>query len=274
MGANLKLAIALESGERGLDTGHQVCHNRITDMISNTIMTKQSQIAYDVIKNDIIRCTLPPGSQVSQPQLVERYHLSMGSIREALQKLEQEGLVQPVARFGYLVAPITLADIYEIYELRLSLETTAVRLACQKGSPAQLEAILQHANFTYQYGDAESYASYLAHNAAFHRAIAAASGNQRLLALMSSLMDDLMRLLHLGLGLRDNAETLRLEHVELAQAIASRDVEKAERLLQQQIEDSQKIILESLARHGTSQHHLLPLGRLNSASGPLFGGEI
>jgi DNA-binding GntR family transcriptional regulator len=217
-----------------------------TDMITTLPNRKLSDQAYDAIKADIIACVLLPGCQITQPQFVERYDFNIASVREALQKLEKEGLVEPIPRSGYRIRPITLADVREIYELRYALELTAVRLACLRGSDAQLQAILTDAGFTYLDCDPSSYSDYLFHNAAFHCSIAAASANHRLAGLVSGVMDDLTRVLHLGLE-RARPEITRLEHLELAQALASRQEEKAERLVRSLMERSQQVVLESLS---------------------------
>ncbi len=209
---------------------------------------KRTDQAYEAIKSDIISCSLAPGSQVSQSQLMGQYDFGLASIREALQKLEKEGLVVPIPRAGYIIHPITLADIHEIYELRASLEVTAARLACQKGSQAQLRRLMEMADFSYTFGDPQSYSEYLYHNAAFHCAIAEASGNRRLVALISHLMDELIRVLHLGLEKRNNATKLHEGHQELARAIASGNPDEAERVAREQVDFSMRIIQDTLTQ--------------------------
>jgi DNA-binding GntR family transcriptional regulator len=102
--------------------------------------------------------------------------------------------------------------------------------------------------------------------------LAATSGNRRLAGLVSGLMDDLTRLLHMGLGLCDHASLLRQEHVDLAQAVAGRRPEEAESLLRQQIERSQQIILESLSRGTRLQETPEPPGTWNP-SPEMTGGN-
>jgi DNA-binding GntR family transcriptional regulator len=189
---------------------------------------------------------LEPGQQVAQQQLAERYQLGMTPIREALQRLSQEGFVQAIPRFGYLVTPITFSDVHEIFELRAILETAAVRLAVARGTDKQLEGIAQTARFTYVFGDTESYDSFLVRNADFHRSLALVADNARLAAQISRLLDELTRVFHLGLDLRDSAEEMRDEHLALAQALCERDPDQAEKVVQSQIARSQQRVLEAL----------------------------
>ena len=130
-----------------------------------------SDQAYQRIKTEILTCELRPGQQIAQKQLVERYDVGKTPVREALQRLTQEGFVQPVPRFGYIVVPITLSDIHEIYDLRLIIEPAAARLAALRGSDEQLEQIRQAADKTYTYNERETYLEYLRHNTNFHYSI-------------------------------------------------------------------------------------------------------
>jgi DNA-binding GntR family transcriptional regulator len=208
-----------------------------------------SDKAYDIIKNEIITCILEPGQQIVQSQLAEKHALGTTPVREALQRLAQEGFVTPIPRFGYIVSPITFSDVYEIFELRSVFESTAARWAAVRGSEKQLKQIVDDANFTYVFKDRQSYSDFLAHNAGFHRAIAVVAGNHRLVDLISKLLDELTRVFHLGLDLRDSAEEMRDEHIALARALFDRDADRAEQIVQSQIARSQQRILEALTRY-------------------------
>jgi len=210
------------------------------------VKSSLSDQAYEMIKAEIITCVLEPGQQIAQSQLVERYQVGTTPIREALQRLAQEGFVQPIPRFGYIVSPITFSDVHEIYELRSILESAAARLAAIRGTDRQLQEIAKPADFTYVYKDRRSYSDFLTRNADFHRSIAIAAGNRRLADQISKLLDEMTRIFHLGLDLRDSAEEMRDEHLTLVKALGDRDPERAEQLVQSQIARSQQRVLEAL----------------------------
>jgi DNA-binding GntR family transcriptional regulator len=201
---------------------------------------------YDLVKNDIIKCVLEPGRQIAQPQLAARYRVGITPMREALQRLIREGLVQALPRFGYIVTAITISDVVEMYESRAIVESAAARLAAFRASKEQLGQITALAGFTYRYKDHASYQEFLAHNAEFHRAVAAASGNRRLAEWLSQALDELTRVFHLGLDLRDSAAEMRGEHTALAKALSDRDADRAERIAREQIAASQQRVLDSL----------------------------
>jgi len=202
--------------------------------------------AYEAIKKDILTCELDPGRQIAQAQLAERYSLGLTPIREALKRLENEGYVQSIPRFGYLITPITASDVQELYELRLVLETEAVRMAAERAPAAALQALCEHASFTYRYGDRESYSAFLEANLEFHTQTALASGNRRLAELVRRTLGEMTRIFHLGLDLRDSAEEMRDEHLQLCRALQDRDPDAAGRILREQIDRSQARVLERL----------------------------
>jgi len=201
---------------------------------------------YEAIKNEIITCALEPGQQIAQPKLAEKYQVGITPIREALQRLTQEGLIQPIARFGYVVTPISLSDVTAMYELRSVLEAAAARLAALRGPQEQLDRIAELADTKYAFTDRESYSSFLTHNREFHRSVAAASSNPKLADFLSKLFDEMTRVFHLRPEPVDDSEQMRAEHKALAGALCKRDPDEAERIVLEQIASSQKRVLATL----------------------------
>jgi DNA-binding GntR family transcriptional regulator len=207
-----------------------------------------AQKAYDLIRGEILTCSLAPGQQIVQARLVEKFGLGMTPIREALLRLAHEGLVQPYPRFGYIVSPVTEEMVRHLYEVRMILETAAVRLAVERASDAQLRQVAESARFTYVYKNHEQYVRFLERNAAFHDSIAMLAGNPRLADLLRGLFDELSRIFHLGLDLRDSAEEMQSEHTDLAEALLARDADRAGQVVRAQIGRSQQRVLEALHR--------------------------
>jgi DNA-binding GntR family transcriptional regulator len=205
-----------------------------------------SSQAYRSIKADIVSCKLAPGRYIAQVDLVERYQMGLTPIREALRQLSQEGFVQPVPRMGYVVNPITSKDVQEIYEMRTILETSSVRLAASRGSELEIRTIMESADFTYTYKDLDSYSKFLARNKDFHKSIAVLSRNARLVQQVSRTMDELTRVFHLGLDIRDSAEEMRDDHLALSRALIDRDANQAERLVRSEILLSRERVMEAL----------------------------
>jgi GntR family transcriptional regulator, rspAB operon transcriptional repressor len=202
--------------------------------------------AYEALKQDILTCELRPGAQIFEGELATRYGTSKTPVREALNLLGQEGLVQVLPRRGYLVAPVTLRDVQEVFQLRLLLETAAAELAAEHITEEALRQLNALVAVRYTYRDRASYARFLRANRDFHIAVAQASGNQRLAAFVGKLLEDMERILHLGLDLRDSAEEMAAEHGELVDALLKGDAALARKVVTEQLQNSRKRVLEAL----------------------------
>lgn len=202
--------------------------------------------AYQVILKDILTCELDPGSQIAQSQLMGRYAFGVTPVREALKRLESEGYVRTIPRFGYVITPITVKDVEDIYEMRSILELFTVRLAIQRATEAQIDELDRRSQFTYIYKDRDSYMEFLRQNNAFHYSIALASGNRKIAETLLNLLNQMIRIFNIGLELRDSAEEMRHEHIALVKAIRARDTGLAERIVQDQISLSRQRVLQML----------------------------
>jgi len=218
-----------------------------------------SEKAYQIIKNDIITCALEPGLQTTQPQLMDRYGLSTTPIREALQRLGQEGMIQPIPHFGYIIAPISVSDVHEVYELRLVLETAVVRLAIERASREQLDILKKEADFTYKYHDRQSYIEFLNRNTEFHYSVAKLTNNERLANLVYQLLVEMLRIFHLGLDLQDSGVEMRDEHLTLINLMLQKESEKAEQVMRDQIIRSQERVLNAISRRSGLLKHVIQI---------------
>ena len=202
--------------------------------------------AYERIRRDIISCAITPGSEISEAQLCTQYKLGKAGVRVALTRLSHDGLVRAIPRRGYRVVPVTLQDIQDVFELRLMLEPAAARMAAGKVNTQQLRTYDEVCRSGYQPGDAKSTSRFLEANKAFHVAIAQATGNARLSAAIEHLLDEMTRLLHLGLGTRKGSQETLHEHKSLVKALARGDGETAERICREQIEASRNMVLSAI----------------------------
>ncbi|NPV78411.1 MAG: GntR family transcriptional regulator [Anaerolineae bacterium] len=205
-----------------------------------------SRKAYNLIREEIITCILSPGQQINQGEIAKKLQMGITPVREALTRLAHEGLVTVLPRYGYLVSPITLTDLNELFEYRVILETAAVKMAAQKASDQQILALLAMADFTYHYKEIQDHTKFLNRNAQFHSAVATLANNRRLSESLSSVLDELTRFFHIGLNLRDSADEMRTEHMDLARALQERDESKAEDIVRRQIDRSRQRIIEAL----------------------------
>lgn len=207
---------------------------------------KLSSVAYEHIRRMIVECDLPPGTPVSQPQLEAATRLGTAAVRTALARLQQEGLVQPVPRQGYLVSPVTPQHIDDLFGVRLLLEPAALRLAAPRLTEAELRELERLALIGYDSRSRESERRYLRANRDFHLLIARASGNARLAQMMEQVFNEATRMLFITMSEQSLSENWEEGHHAMCAALRRRDGEAAAAIAVQEVEDGRREIFEAV----------------------------
>lgn len=184
--------------------------------------------AYTRIKQEILEVRLPPGFQAPEPEIAQKLGMSRTPVREALIRLEAEGLVELIPRRGARVLPISPEDLREIYEIFAVLEPEAAA-AVAKSTPgseqlAPLEAATWDMERALEVGDLNAWA---AADDRFHRDLLKLHGNRRLREIVMTLFDQAHRARMVTLRLRDIPRRSTEEHREILRCMASGDVENA-----------------------------------------------
>jgi len=189
--------------------------------------------AYERVRQAIVAVELAPGTAISEVQLVDRFGLSRAAVRAALARLRTEGLVRAEPRRGHVIAPLTMRDVTEIYDLRLLLEPPAAGAAAGKMSRAELSRLRELCEPVPDLDDSASAQRFLRTNNAIHLSIAAAAGNRRTAAIVAQLLDDSerARLIALRAGAADHGVRAHEEHLELLAALGNGDGALATRLM-------------------------------------------
>ncbi|HET9404609.1 MAG TPA: GntR family transcriptional regulator [Burkholderiales bacterium] len=209
-------------------------------------MPSLSDRAYERIRHDIITCAIAPGTEVSEAQLCAHFRLGKAPVRMALNRLAHDGLVRAIPRRGYRVTAITIRDIHDVFELRLMLEPAAARMAAGRVDAPRLRALDEVCRAGYLPGDTKSTSRFLEANKAFHVEIARSAGNSRLADAVEQLLDEMTRLLHLGLGPRNRSLEMQREHRALVKALERGDSGTAERICREQIEAARGMVLSAI----------------------------
>jgi DNA-binding GntR family transcriptional regulator len=194
-------------------------------------------LAYDEIRSLIVSGALGSGARLGQAELAEQLGISRTSVREALRRLAGDGLVEFEVNRGFFVVDIGLDSVLQRLEARLVLEPSIARLAAERRSEADLDAMraaiaAERAATTSDDGHDAS--------RAFHMALAAATGNEALVRLLDTLwIADVGRRL---LAQRRVAPTWQdadvTEHREIADAVEAGDAARAERLMRSHVESA------------------------------------
>ncbi|MFR9675603.1 GntR family transcriptional regulator [Streptomyces sp. TR06-5] len=191
----------------------------------------RAQVLAD-LRRALLSGDLAPGRVYSAPALAERHGVSATPVREAMQQLASEGLVETVPNRGFRVVEHSARDAEELAEVRLLLELPVVLRLCRTRPPATWEAVRPLADRTVAAAEAGDRVEYAEADRAFHRALLEPSGNCRL----TDLAEDVQRRAAGAQPAAGSRRTAGLvpaaaEHVALLDALCARDAVTAERVL-------------------------------------------
>lgn len=190
-----------------------------------------TQQAYELIRAQILRGELNGRQRLTEGHFAQLFGISKSPIREAVNRLEAEGLITILPRKGAFVRGFTIRDVEEIYELRTILEASVVRnIVLSAKTAAKLHSLVENAEASLRRNERERYISF---DADFHRVLAQANPNSRLRKALESMHDQMLILRHktyelsshntvkqhraildaLERGDRDSAATLMVDHI-------------------------------------------------------------
>ena len=188
----------------------------------------RSQIA-EMLRRAIVSGKLRPGSVLVEATLAEQMNVSRAPIREAIQILENDGLVETVAYKGKRVKPLTAREVEETYNLREVFEVMAVRRILQYGRPvAALWALCHEMDRAADAGDQDKRT---AADEAFHRTLIQVADHDLLLASWNSLYLRIHQIMALRNTVQPNLFDISGTHPPIVRALEAHDVDEAVRLI-------------------------------------------
>lgn len=184
-------------------------------------------VVFQTLRQAILRGELKPGERLMEIHLAQKLGVSRTPVREAIRKLELEGLVLMIPRKGAVVAEITVKDLEDVLEVRMALEELAVRNACRRITPEQLQEVkrLSEEFRKTLYGDDVS--AYAQADVKFHDAIYLATGNGRLVQILNNLREQMYRYRMEYLKDRQSHSILVKEHEEIVRGLSEHNEELA-----------------------------------------------
>lgn len=203
---------------------------------------KQSpvQLVYDDIRNKIIRRQMFPGNRIIEEDLAQELGTSRTSIRSALQQLRQDGFVEIIPNRGSFVVQPTLEDIIALYDVRLTLESGAIKAAVENATDDTIRYLEHNLRQQLELDKNFSISAYSALNRDFHWQIAKASRNpyyERFLAEVYNKVEVYMLFYDKSI---DNSYSYS-SHKEMLTAICERDLNRAEAAV---IADNEKALAD------------------------------
>lgn len=198
----------------------------------------QAKMVAVTLRDEIISGQLAPGSSLGQDQLAERFGLSRMPIREALRLLEADGLVDLSPNRTAKVSALDVADMIDIFEMRVSLESLAIRHAV----PLLTDMAIKAASDLQEKVAKAPQREFGDLNAQFHMSLYAPCGRRRLLASIQQLAGHSDRYLRLALTSPAQRRESDQEHEALIEACFQRDAEQAAQIVEMHIEKARSVL--------------------------------
>jgi DNA-binding GntR family transcriptional regulator len=212
---------------------------------------KLREKVYSTLKKRILSFELKPGERFFETEMAENLGVSRTPIREAFNRLEQEGLIKALPKRGYAVSDVTSREIEELYEIREALEILALRAAvkaCRKNDWIRLERILYVRTGQSGEGSKKLHSPDFDEAHKFHEEIFRISGKETLRQIYNMVSDKINRFQRMDLFHTDRAGVSHEEHIEIVKFLKQGKLEEAVSAAQGHIRRSKDTILNFLSK--------------------------
>ena len=202
-------------------------------------------VVFENLRGAIVEGKLKPGQRLMEVQLAEQLGVSRTPVREAIRKLELEGLVVMIPRKGAYVANMSLKDVIDVLEIRASLEGLAASLAAERITDEdikKLESIVEEFNDSINQSDVEAL---LRKDVEFHECIFKSTHNKKLHQLINSLWEQVYRFRVTYISDYDSTVNIVEEHKMILDAIKRRDSKLAKQYAMQHIQTAENFMIET-----------------------------
>lgn len=203
-------------------------------------------VVFQTLRQAILKGELQPGERLMEIKLADTLGVSRTPIREAIRKLELEGLVVMIPRKGAAVANITEKDTKNVLEVRRTLEMFAVEVACDRITEEQMAQLKEAAKAFEASKGSLDLIRIAETDIHFHEIIYEATHNERLVQILSNLRENMYRYRIEYLKDPNYYDSLVGEHQEILDAIEAGDKEKARVCMKDHIENQQLAVISKL----------------------------
>jgi DNA-binding GntR family transcriptional regulator len=207
---------------------------------------------YGSIRSSILNGSLPPGSRLNQGSLAARFGVSRVPVREAMSRLQAEGLVVLRPRRGFTVSYLTVEEIIEVFELRMVVEEHATSVATWRRAHADIDAVgeILTKMEALDRSDPDLLGNWADHNREFHARLIASAGRSKLSEVALQLGDMVEPYIRLRSTRSAGVDLGNNEHRAIFEAFASGDADKAGRMARLHCDSVLKRLLKETASSG------------------------
>ncbi|GAI87100.1 unnamed protein product, partial [marine sediment metagenome] len=212
--------------------------NKMKDILKIKGYELLSQKVYQVLKKEIVRGILEPGSNLSENKLAKEMHVSRTPIREAMRKLVAEGLVKTSPNKKMTVSEVSLVDMKEVLLVRGALEGLAASIAAKRISSQEIDKLEKIVTEMSLYLTKENLSSYCEVDDEFHNLVLSICGNKWIIQIRDNLGSFIYRFRIKSLSVPGRLKCSLEEHQAIMESLKKHDSEEANRLSKMHMENT------------------------------------
>ena len=201
------------------------------------------EIVYEELKRQILVGEIAPGTRMMEVELADVMGVSRTPVREAIRKLEKEGLVSIEPRKGAYASNVSIKDMVDVLEVRQGLEGMAAAMASGKITESQKKELLSIIEKYKAAVEAANVEEIIRYDEEFHSMIIAISGNKTLMQVFSTVQELALRFRYIYYDDFNRYESMPKEHQHIEEAIITGDAEKAQVAAEEHVSKLKEFIL-------------------------------
>lgn len=203
-------------------------------------------VVFNTLRQEILTGKLKPGERLMEIHLANKLGVSRTPIREAIRKLELEGLVIMMPRRGAEVAQISWKSLKDVLEVRSALDALAIELACERMGQEDLESLYKACECFEEATKTKDPTKIAEADVAFHDIIVVSTGNKRLIQLVNNLSEQMYRYRFEYIKDESQHDMLVQEHKEMYRCIQNKDKKAAASVVKKHIDNQEEAIIRQL----------------------------
>jgi len=211
------------------------------------------EVIFTTLREAIIMGELKPGQRLMEVQLAEKMGVSRTPVREAIRKLELEGLVNMIPRKGAHVARLSIKDIIDVLEVRASLDGLATALAAERITDDELRELKHVLTQFENYVEKDNLSNIIKKDVEFHDVIYRASKNDRLIQIVNNLREQVYRFRVIYLKDFSSTKEVIKEHMEIYEATMEKDPVAAREAAKSHIRNQEMMIINAIRKNDLEQ---------------------
>lgn len=210
------------------------------------VKVKTADRVYNILREKMINFDFLPGQRINELDLSKEFSVSRAPIREALNRLIGEGLVFFEAGKGFYCRKLRKREIADLYEIRLDLETSAVRAICMKADKAAIEELLIECREIKERFSSLDKEDMVDIDEKFHMALLGLAGNDERLKIMNNINEKIHFVRRISLESPERQDKFINEHLKLVEAIYQGDVKQSIALIREHLGFNSQFLSENI----------------------------